>query len=196
MAGPTNDKGESYTIRRRVFQIMGASFEVFDGDGAPIGFCKQKAFKLREDIRVFTDESQSQLLLAMKTQQIIDFGASYDITLGDGSKLASLRRKGMKSLLRDSWIVFDHDGNEIAKIEEDSMTLSLLRRGHEILAALIPQTFNVTTTDGRLIASFRQHFNPFIYRLGIKIHEEDAALDGLVLLGSACLISAIEGRQR
>jgi len=195
MSESQNGTTEAYTIRRKVFKIAGASFTVTDDSGAMVGFCKQKAFKLREDIRVFTDESQSDLLLAMKTDTIIDFSASYDITLADGSKIASLRRKGMKSLFRDSWQVFDAEGNEIAKIEEDSVMLGLLRRGHEILASLIPQTFNVVTTDGRLVSSFRTHMNPFVYKLSVRIHEQDANLDELVLLGAACLLAAIEGRQ-
>ncbi|MEQ9616557.1 MAG: hypothetical protein RLN60_00825 [Phycisphaerales bacterium] len=185
----------SYTIRRKFLKLFGASFTVFDHTGAPVGYCKQKAFKLREDIRVYTDESRSDLLLAMQTHKVIDFNAAFDVTLGDGSVLASLRRKGMKSFLRDSWQVFDTEGREIAKIEEDSAALGLLRRGHEILAAMIPQTFNVIAADGRRVSSFRTHMNPFIYRLTVRIHEEDAQLDDLVLLGAACLIAAVEGRQ-
>ena len=44
---------DSYTIRRKFFKFFGASFQVFGPDGDLVAFCKQKAFKLREDIRVF-----------------------------------------------------------------------------------------------------------------------------------------------
>ncbi len=101
----------------------------------------------------------------------------------------------MKPLLRDTWLVSDAGGNEIATIQEDSAMLGLLRRGHELLAALIPQTFNVTTPEGGTVASFRTHMNPFVYRLSVRVHEDHQQLDELVLLGSACLLAAIEGRQ-
>ena len=92
--------GEQYTIRRKLITIFGASFHIYGPDGQVVGYCRQKAFKLREDIRLFTDESRSTEIMVMKARQIIDFGATYDVTLSDGRTIGSLRRKGFKSLLR------------------------------------------------------------------------------------------------
>lgn len=49
--------GEAYTIRRKVLKLFGAAFHIYNPAGAVVGFCKQKAFKLKEDIRVYTDET-------------------------------------------------------------------------------------------------------------------------------------------
>jgi glycosyltransferase involved in cell wall biosynthesis len=48
-----------YRIRRKVFKLAGASFHVFDGERV-VAFCSQAAFKLREDIRLFTDAAARQ----------------------------------------------------------------------------------------------------------------------------------------
>ena len=37
-----------------------------DADGNLLGYVKQKIFKLKEDINVFTDENQTQLCLILK----------------------------------------------------------------------------------------------------------------------------------
>ncbi len=41
----------TYRLRRKVLKLFGASFHVYDGERV-VAFCSQKAFKLREDIRL------------------------------------------------------------------------------------------------------------------------------------------------
>ncbi|HZW10795.1 MAG TPA: hypothetical protein VFF69_12905 [Phycisphaerales bacterium] len=187
--------GEKYTIRRKILSLFGASFHVYDETGAVVAFCRQKAFRLREDIRLYTDESMSRELLTMRTRSIIDFGATYDVTLPDGELIGSLRRKGLRSFARDSWRIFGPDGREVASLAEDSTILALGRRLLSPVALLCPQRFEVRTADGRSVATLRTHFNPLVYRLGIAVRAEDPDLDELMLLAVGCLIAAIEGRQ-
>jgi len=184
-----------YTIRRKVFKLFGASFHIYDETGNLVGYCKQKAFKLREDIRLFSDESMTTPLLTLSARSIIDFSVTFDITLPTGESLGSLRRKGLKSsFVRDEWLLFDEHGADAATIREKNATMAILRRMNELIAALSPQTYEVLSNDNRNIATFKQRFNPFVYRLVVTIHEQDDQLDDLVILGAGCLIAAIEGR--
>jgi hypothetical protein len=188
--------GEQYTIRRKVLKLFGAAFHVYGPGGNVVAFCKQKAFKLKEDIRLYTDESCSTEMLVIKARSIIDFGATYDVTLPTGESVGSLRRKGLAStFLRDSWLVFDGAGKQIAELKEDSGFWSFARRYIELVALFVPQQFRLITSDGREIANFRTHFNLFVYRLGIAIKADDPNLDDLVILAAGCLIAAVEGRQ-
>ena len=187
--------GEQFTVRRKVLKILGASFHVFDENGQVVAYCQQKAFKLREDIRLFTNESKTETLLTMKARSVIDFGVTFDITLPSGESIGSLRRKGLKSMFRDSWLLYSPEGVELATMREDSGTMAMLRRLHEAFALLSPQKFRITKTDGTHVATLRTHFNLFVYRLGVSIHTEDEEVDELMVLAAACLIAAIEGRQ-
>ena len=93
-----------YTIRRKVFTFLGAKFHIYNADGALIGFCSQKAFKLKEDIRIYSDETMSNERLAINARSVIDFSAAYDVTDSvNNVKLGALRRKGLASLFRDAW---------------------------------------------------------------------------------------------
>jgi hypothetical protein len=185
-----------YTIRRKVFKLFGASFHIYDETGNLVGYCKQKAFKLREDIRLFSDESMTTPLLTLGARSIIDFGVTFDVTLPTGESLGSLRRKGLKSsFIRDEWLLFDEHGADAAIIRERNAFMAFLRRLNEIIAVFSPQTYEVVSNDNRNIATFQQRFNPFVYRLVVTIHEQDDQLDDLVILGAGCLIAAIEGRQ-
>lgn len=176
----------SYVVRRKVLKIFGASFQIFDDQERLIAFCSQKAFKLKEDIRVFEDEAQTRPLLTIKARQAIDFSASYDIVdATSGVKVGAARRKGFKSILRDSWELLDENDRPLDKLEEDSTGLALARR---FLSNLIPQGFH--TNSG---VKFKQRFNPFIYRLEVNLG--GAEVDRRLILGVAALIAAIEGRQ-
>jgi len=192
----TPREGERYTIRRKILTILGASFHIYDGQGAVVGFCRQKAFKLREDLRIFTSEDRTEELIRMQARQVIDFGATYDVTLPSGEAIGSVRRKGLKSMFRDSWLVFDEQGRQIATLKEDSGGKAIVRRIHPLIAAMMPQQFHLTRdTDSTRLATFRTHFNPFVYRLGIAVHADDEVIDDLLILGTGCLLAAIEGRQ-
>lgn len=187
--------GEQYTIRRKVFKIFGAGFHVYTADGQIVGYCKQKAFKLKEDLRVYTNESLEHEHIRIGARNIIDFGATYDVKLPSGDVIGSFRRKGMKSLLRDTWLIFDADGKQIGRLHEDSTSMALARRILSDWSFLLPSKFSLETEDGTLIATYRTHFNVFIYRLGVAIHADDEELDDLIVLAGGFLIAAIEGRQ-
>lgn len=180
-------EADQYTIRRKVLKILGASFHVYGPGETLLGFCSQKAFKLKEDIRVFEDEARTKPLLTIRARQAIDFSAAYDIVdETTGQKVGAARRKGFKSILRDSWEVLDANDQVIEKLDEDSTAMALMRR---FLTDLIPQTFHLGQS-----ATFKQRFNPFVYRLEVSV-ARGAEIDRRLLLGVAVLIAAIEGRQ-
>jgi uncharacterized protein YxjI len=187
---------DQYTVRRKFFKIFGAAFHVYDENDTAIGYCKQKAFKLREDIRLYTGEDMSEPLLTLGTQQIIDFGATYTVTLPDGTVLGSLRQKGLKSsFLRDEWLIFNNENLEIARIKETGSIAPLARRYVDFANVLLPERYDVIRTlDQHIVAQLKQRFNPVVFRLGLQIIEPDDELDDLLLLGATCLIAAIEGR--
>jgi hypothetical protein len=182
-----------YTIRRKILKLFGASFSVLDEQGREVGFSSQKAFKLREDIRIFTDASQSRTLLAIRARQVIDWSAAYDVVDGsDEHRIGSLRRKGWSSLVRDSWEILDAHERPFATLREDGPVLAILRR---VLSNLIPQQFHITDPLGRELAVLRVRFNPFVYRLDVEVRDRDA-IDPRLVLATAVLIAAVEGRQQ
>jgi hypothetical protein len=183
---------DAYRVRRKVLKIFGASFHVYDGQGRVVAFSKQKAFKLKEDIRVFTDESMSGELLTVRARQIVDFSAAYDVVdARESTKVGAARRKGWKSILRDKWELLDENDQHVATLEEDSGGMAFLRR---FLSNLIPQRFHLDTADGVPQADFEQRFNPFVYKLDVKVRP-DATLDRRLIFAAAVLLAAIEGRQ-
>lgn len=183
---------DRFLVRRKVFRILGAGFHVYDAKGNVVGFSEQKAFRLKEDIRLFTDDSKSKELLTIRARQIIDFSAAYDVVdTAEGRKVGAARRKGWSSILRDSWELLDENDRPIAHLQEDSAGLALVRR---FLTNLIPQGYHLRESGGQQVATMRQRFNPFVFKLDVEIARE-CPVDRRLVLATAILLAAIEGRQ-
>lgn len=184
---------DQYLIRRKMFAFLGAKFHVYDPGGTVVAFSHQKAFKLKEDIRVYADESMTKERLMIKARQIVDFSAAYDVVDSEsGQKIGAYRRKGWSSMVRDSWELLDTADQPVAQLQEDSMGMALLRR---FLSNLIPQTFHADA-GGRRLATYSQNFNPFVYKLNVILEPGvRQSHDARLLLAGGILLAAIEGRQ-
>lgn len=198
-AAPTNDPRfghTQYIIRKKVFKLLGAAFHVYDTAGNVVMYSKQKAFKLKEDIRLYTGEDMQTELLTIQARQIIDFSAAYDVVdTRAGQKVGSLKRKGWKSMLRDEWIVMDAFDRELGTIVEDSTALALIRRFIDAASLFLPQKYHVQVA-GATVATYQQNMNPFVKRLMIDFSmDPQSRLDRRLGIAAAALLSAIEGRQ-
>ena len=193
----TTQYGDHFLLRRKFLKIFGQSFHVYDANDQVCFFVKLKAFKLKEDIRIYADTDQQNELLRIQARSVIDFGATYDvIDSTQDLKLGALRRKGLKSLFRDSWLILDVNDEETGTLMEESGGLALLRRLVGGFGSLImPQTFKVEV-NGQHVASFRQRRNPFIAKLELDFSmDSQQLLDRRMGIAAAILIGAIEGRQ-
>ena len=183
----------TYTVRRQIFKLLGAAFHIYDPNGNVAFYSKQKAFKLKEDIRVYTGEDMQNEVLTIKARSIIDFSAAYDVfDPATQTKVGALKRKGMKSILKDEWIILDANENQIGLIQEDSMMLALVRR---FLTNLVPQSFD-GTINGQKVCHFKQNFNPFVTKITLDFAmDTNGRLDRRLGIAAAVLLCAIEGKQ-
>ena len=104
------------------FKIMtfGSKFTVTDNNGNVLFYVKQKLFKLKEKINVFSDTTQTNQLYTIGADRIIDFSARYNFTDMNGQNLGSVKRKGMKSLFRANYEIYDGE-NQVMSITEESV---------------------------------------------------------------------------
>ena len=185
-----------YVIRKKVFKLLGAAFHVYDLNGNAVMYSKQKAFKLREDIRLYTGEDMTSELLTIQARQIIDFSAAYDVidprTRG---KVGALKRKGLKSMLRDEWVVLDAYDREVGLIQEDSTALALVRRFIEVVSMFLPQKYHASV-GGQEVATYQQNMNPFVKKLTVDFSmDAQGTFDRRLGIAAGVLLAAIEGRQ-
>ena len=179
---------DRYLLRTKFWRIFGGAFYFEDLAGNVVAYSKQKRFKLKEDIILYSDESCTEALVQIKARSIMDLATTYDITDAQtGASLGTAKRSFMKSILKDSWTINDPAGNPYAQFIEDS--IAILRR----FIPLIPAKYHFEVAGHQPIL-MQQRFNPFIKRTDIMI-PPGHPLDRRVVAAVALLSSAIEGRQ-
>ena len=185
---------QRYFAKKKFWKLFGGEIRIYDESRSNLlFFVKQKAFKLKEDVTVYSDEGKATEILRIKARSIIDFSAAYDITDSTtGQKVGALRRKGFSSILRDAWEILDASDQVIGRVTEDSMLLAILRR---FLSNLIPQAF-VIEVGGQPVAHFKQTFNPFVPQFVVDFGADvSRRLDRRLGIGAVILLQVIEGRQ-
>jgi uncharacterized protein YxjI len=82
------------------FFALAPQFAVTDGNGRVLAWAEQKLFRLKEAVNVFSDSSRKEVLFTIKADRVLDFGARYHFSDGQGNPLGSLQRQGMRSIWR------------------------------------------------------------------------------------------------
>ena len=90
------------------FKLLALSPQIYvtDASGRTICYVKQKLFRIREKVEVFTDDTMQTLLATIEADRIIDWSARYTFKSPTGQVLGTIGRRGMKSLWRAHYDVF------------------------------------------------------------------------------------------
>ena len=184
---------DHYRLQRQVLALTG-KVRIFGPDGGLAFYAEQKMFRLKEDIRVYSDESKTTELLTLRARQMLDFAATYDVhDPTAGVKVGAFRRKGFQSLARDTWEILDAEDRPVGVVREDRPALALLRR--LLLGSLLPQRYDVIL-EGEKVGAYQQRFHPLRYELDLEFDEDYLRrFDRRLAIAGAVLLAILEGKQ-
>ena len=100
----------------------------------------------------------------------MDIGATYHVKdARTNQAIGSIRRKALKSIIKDEWVFNAADGRELGKLTEKSTGMALLSR----IINIIPQSYIIVSSDGKTDAFLDQHFNLFVLKYTLSFNEQD-----------------------
>ena len=105
---------------------IGTRVSVTDTAGRMVAYVRKKKFRLKEDIGVYADEEQRDLLFRIKADRMMDFGAGYSVNLPDGTPLGAVRQEGMRSLWKSTYVLTNASGSGIGSIHEENPWVKVL----------------------------------------------------------------------
>lgn len=111
------------------FKLVALSpqIRITDAAGQQVAYVHQKVFNIREDIRIYSDESRSLEVFRIHTDKILDFNAKYFFTVsGTGQNLGYVQPAGLRSIWRATYRVFAPDGSISHFIKEDNPWVKVL----------------------------------------------------------------------
>ena len=91
------------------FKILALASQatVTDATGKTVIYTKQKMFKFREHVEIFTDKSRATLLANINASKVIDWSARYNSTDASGQPIGSVGRKGWRSIWKAHYETFN-----------------------------------------------------------------------------------------
>jgi hypothetical protein len=176
-----------YRIKRPFWSFFERTFRVFTPDGQLIMLVKHPIWRLREEFTVYADEARTQPLLLVKSRQMIAINFSFDVTkTSTGDLLGTVQKRGLRSLLRDKFIILDPTGSEIGYAEEQGA--SILRRFFPFLTSK-----HAIVIGSRQVAFIRQIFRFFIREFEVEMSPGE--VDPHFVLAVALLALMAEARR-
>ena len=114
-------------------------------NGSPVAYVRQKKLAIREDIRFYADEQETEELFQIKARNILDLGGSrYDVYAGN-EQIGALEHQFRASLVRSTWRVRDSSNQELAVARERSLPMAIARRLIDfvpVVGGFIPIPYN------------------------------------------------------
>lgn len=104
------------------FKLLAIASQIYirDANGQLLGYVKQKLLKLKEDINVFADEQQTHHLFNIKADRVLDFSAKYNFTDAGGNSIGAIKRKGMRSIFKAHYEIYEPSGVLAMEIHEEN----------------------------------------------------------------------------
>lgn len=91
-----------------------------DSGGKTLAYVRQKMFKLKEDVTVYTDDSKSTELYKIKADRWLDYNASYSFSSASGDEFGRMGRKGRKSILKAHYEIFNKENEQEFHVQEEN----------------------------------------------------------------------------
>jgi uncharacterized protein YxjI len=166
--------------------------------GPPVAYVRQKKLAIKEDIRFYADEQETEELFQIKARNILDLGGSrYDVYAGN-KQIGALEHQFRASLVRSTWRVRDASNQEIAVARERSLPMAIARRLIDFVPdggglIPIPYNFDLLIDGGRIGRLDRKFKLRDSYVLDIS-GDHERSLDRRLAIALAIGLDALQNR--
>lgn len=130
---------KTYLIKQKIRPIVN-QYAIYErdatfGEETMFAFIQQKRFTMREKFVAYTDETKQEVSFEIKSRQVLDFGARYDVADAAGTPLGVIGKDFKSSLLRSTWHIFQPGAEDrpALVVQERNKNFALIRRAWEIL---------------------------------------------------------------
>lgn len=181
-----------------VFKISSFSndFTATDANNNTVAYVKQKLFKLKEDINIYGNESQTDIFYNIKADRWLDFSASYNMVDSYGTEIGKVARKGWVSFWKAEYELIDQNQQIQYHIREDNPWVKVMDHFLGEIPILgfftgyfFNPSYNVTNLNGEVIAKLTKEPSFWGRKFEVtKLQEFDNDDDERIILGLMMMI--------
>lgn len=143
-------------------------FVASDASGATIAYVRQKMFKLKEDILIYSNESKSETLFRIRADRWLDFSAAYSFTDKEGKEMGKIVRKGWRSIWKTAYDLINEKQELQFHVNEENAWVKVwdsLLGEVPLLGMFTGYFFNpaylVTDLNGKVVAKIKKQASFF-----------------------------------
>lgn len=151
-------------------------FTATDATGSVIAYTRQKKWRLKEHVEIFSDTSRSHVMYEIKASNWLDFNTSYAITEKSGRNLGKVSRKGIRSLWSAKYHVIDAENNDNYQITEENPLIKFIDESIGELPIigwftgyLLNPTYVARNNSGQIILRMKK--NPSFFGRKFSLHK-------------------------
>ncbi|QJP35788.1 hypothetical protein F0365_15955 [Nonlabens sp. Ci31] len=138
-------------------------FTAKNASGQTIAYVKQKMFKLKEAITVYSDESKTQILFTIAANKWLDFSAAYAMFDKNNTEIGKIARKGWRSMWKAEYDIVDKNNQPQYKVQEANAWVRVadsLIGGIPVIGVftgyLFNPTYHVTNKAGQIVVKLKK----------------------------------------
>lgn len=112
----------NYPLNLR-FKIIALAPQIYvtDANGNSVLYVRQKILNLREDVRIFRDDSKTDEVFRINADRILDIGARYRFTDSKTEQpLGAIKQRGLKTIWKAHYDIETPSGNATHDLTEDN----------------------------------------------------------------------------
>ncbi len=179
-----------YRIRKKVLAIAN-QYRIEDAKGSMLGYSRQKIIRIKENIKIFADDSMTNELFRIQQEQIMDMWGTFAVVdSATDTVVLKLRRQAISSgFYVDEYLLLDANGQTVGRVAE---------RGGRGLArkylpggSLVPEQL-VVEFYGQPVAEIKQQFKIVGDIWEVDCSRVPAFFDRRTLLSCMLLMGMIE----
>lgn len=182
-----------YRIRKKVVALVG-QYWIENGQGTILGYSRQKFLKIKEDIRVFTDDTMAQELFRISQENLVDsWGTFAVIDSPTNQTIGKIRRNFASNYVWDEYQLLDANGQQYGKVAE--------RAGRGLARKLMPfgglvPEHTCVEINGQEICEIKQQFKIVGDIWEVELSRMPAYIDRRVLLASMLMMGMVERQKK
>lgn len=178
-----------YRIRKKVVAITN-QYWIEDGQGKNLGYTKQKLVRIKEDIRIYSDDSMAQEVFRIKQEQVMDMWGTFAIVdSATNTVVGKLRRSALSQVGKDEYLLLDFMGQQVGRVAESSGRG--LARKYLPGGSLVPEHVFVEF-NGQQVAEIKQQFKVIGDIWEVDCSRVPRQFDRRTLLATMILMGMIE----
>jgi hypothetical protein len=145
-----------------------------------------KPFKLKEQATVHAGRDSVSPILSIQQKNILDAAGRYDISdPNSGEPIGSVKRKALRSIIRDTWELFNTKQQVVGTVEMPSFWRDWLNT--LLTKFVVPKRYDVKTVTGESIATIQESRQPFVSKFRVHIDRFTPEIDPRLMTAAGLL---------